>query len=256
MTEWKQLSGEALSFNNYLDIGSAYEIIDGFEDRPTAATVKHGQISGFAFAATLARAYSLAHACDPEADFGGTVVLNRRVDEEAAKLIGKNEGEEDGSVYTEIVIAPGYDEPAIDVLRSKQKKKIRMIQTGKERPDYRYDMKELEGAVLLQEPADYRKRLDARRLEFPTTAKPDQATLQKLLAAWEVVRRVQSNGIVVADGSVSPLFTLRGREAGRALDARRSQLQETQRGGEDRPRQRREVGRGSRVRLRWVLPIP
>ena len=92
--------------------------------------------------------------------------------EEAAKLIGKNEGEDDGSVYTEIVIAPGYDEPALDVLRSKQKKKIRMIQTGKERPDYRYDMKELEGAVLLQEPADYRKRLDARRLEFPTTPSP------------------------------------------------------------------------------------
>ena len=80
MTGWKQLSGDALSFNNYLDIGSAYDIVEGFEDVPTAATVKHGQISGFAFAPTVARAYALAHACDPEADFGGTVILNRAVD--------------------------------------------------------------------------------------------------------------------------------------------------------------------------------
>jgi len=53
MTAWKQLSGDSLSFNNYLDIGSAYDIVEGFEDVPTAATVKHGQISGFAFAATF-----------------------------------------------------------------------------------------------------------------------------------------------------------------------------------------------------------
>jgi phosphoribosylaminoimidazolecarboxamide formyltransferase/IMP cyclohydrolase len=200
MTAWKQLSGEALSFNNYLDIGSAYDIVEGFEDVPTAATVKHGQISGFAFAATVAKAYSLAHACDPEADFGGTVVVNRQVDMAAARLIGKNEGKKDDSVYTEILIAPGYGKPALELLASKQKKKIRMIQAG-ERPDYGYDLKELEGALLLQEAADYRKKLEKSKLTFPTKVKPDEETIQKLLTTWEVVRRVQSNGIVVADGA-------------------------------------------------------
>ncbi len=201
MTAWKQLSGDALSFNNYLDIGSAYDIVEGFEGVPTAATVKHGQISGFAFAATVARAYALAHACDPEADFGGTVIVNRTVDVAAARLIGKNEGKEDDSVYTEILIAPGFDQAASKLLESKQKKKIRMIQAG-ERPDYGYDLKELEGALLLQEAADYRKKLEGSKLTFPTKVKPDEATVQKLLATWEVVRRVQSNGIVVADGTV------------------------------------------------------
>lgn len=200
MTAWRQLSGEAMSFNNYLDVGSAYGILEGFEGRPAAATVKHGQISGFAFAPTVARAYSLAHASDPEADFGGTVVVNRPVDVDAARLIGKNEGGDDASVYTEILIAPGYEEGAVDVLKAKQKKKIRMI-LAQERPDSRYEMKELEGAILLQEGADYTKKLDPSRLTFPTKAKPDEATLSKLLAAWEVVRRVQSNGIVVADGT-------------------------------------------------------
>jgi len=200
MTAWKQLSGESLSFNNYLDIGSAYDIVEGFEDVPTAATVKHGQISGFAFAATVAKAYSLAHACDPEADFGGTVVVNREVDVAAARLIGKNEGKQDDSVYTEILIAPGYAKPARELLESKQKKKIRMIQVD-ERPDYGYDLKELEGALLLQEAADYRKKLERSKLTFPTKVRPDEATVEKLLATWEVVRRVQSNGIVVADGT-------------------------------------------------------
>ncbi len=207
MTSWKQLSGDALSFNNYLDIGSAYGILEGFEGSPTAATVKHGQISGLAFAGSVARAYELAHACDPEADFGGTVVVNRQVDIAAARLIGKNEGKnkeegkEDKSVYTEILIAPSFDEDAIRLLESKQKKKIRLIFAG-ERPDYAYDLKELEGAVLLQEAADYRKKLERAKLTFPTKAKPDEETVQKLLAAWEVVRRVQSNGIVVAGGTI------------------------------------------------------
>jgi phosphoribosylaminoimidazolecarboxamide formyltransferase/IMP cyclohydrolase len=199
MTGWKQLSGDSLSFNNYLDVGSAYDIVEGFEDFPTAATVKHGQISGFAFAPTVAGAYALAHASDPEADFGGTVIVNRRVDLAAALLIGKNEGGEDGSVYTEILISPGYDDEALEVLESKQKKKIRIIETG-ERPDYGYDLKELEGALLLQEAVDYRRKLDRTKLTFPTKVKPDEAAIQKLLATWEVVRRVQSNGIVIADG--------------------------------------------------------
>jgi phosphoribosylaminoimidazolecarboxamide formyltransferase / IMP cyclohydrolase len=199
MTEWRKLSGDALSFNNYLDIGSAYDVVEGFEESPTAATVKHGQISGFAFAPTIAEAYALAHACDPEADFGGTVILNREVDLPAARLIGRNDGVEDGSVYTEILISPGYDDAALELLKSKQTKKIRMIQTGAG-PDYRLDLKELEGALLLQEAVDYKKRLDRSKLTFPTKAKPDEEGVQKLLAAWEVVRRVQSNGIVVADG--------------------------------------------------------
>ena len=75
-----------------------------------------------------------------------------------------------------------------------------MIQAG-ERPDYRYDLKELEGALLLQEAADYRKKLEKGKLTFPTKVKPDEETIQKLLTTWEVVRRVQSNGIVVADGA-------------------------------------------------------
>ncbi len=201
MNHWKQLAGDTLSFNNQLDIGSAYKILEGFEGVPAAATVKHGNISGFAFAPSISEAYTLAHSCDPEADFGGTVVVNRRVDREAAKLIGKNEGENDSSVYTEILMAPSYEPQALKLLESKQKKKIRIIQIG-ERPDYPYSVKMLEGSVLVQEEVDYRKKLDKSKMTYPTREKPDYETLLKLLAAWEVVRRVPSNGIVIAGGMV------------------------------------------------------
>jgi phosphoribosylaminoimidazolecarboxamide formyltransferase/IMP cyclohydrolase len=199
MSSWKQLAGDVMSFNNFLDVGSAYDIVEGY-DAAAVATVKHGQISGFALAPTVAEAYTLAHSCDPEADFGGTVVTNRDIDLQAAKLIGRNEGVKDGSVYTEIVIAPGFSEDALTTLRAKQKKKIRIIQTS-ERPDYPYDLKVIEGAILLQEAPDYRLKLDAGKVTVPTKVKPDARQLEKLLEAWEVVRKVQSNGIVIAEGA-------------------------------------------------------
>ncbi|MBI3859764.1 MAG: bifunctional phosphoribosylaminoimidazolecarboxamide formyltransferase/IMP cyclohydrolase [Thaumarchaeota archaeon] len=200
MSQWKQLGGDTLSFNNFLDIGSAYDIVEGV-DSPAVATVKHGNISGFAFAPTVAEAYSLAHACDPQADFGGTVVANRAVDVEAALLIGKNEGARDLSVYTEIVISPDFTPEAISVLENKQKKKIRVIKADS-RPDFPYDLKVVQGAVLAQEAVDYRTKLDPKVVTYPTKSKPDGDQVQKLLAAWEVVRKVHSNGIVVAQGEV------------------------------------------------------
>ncbi|MDV3277577.1 MAG: bifunctional phosphoribosylaminoimidazolecarboxamide formyltransferase/IMP cyclohydrolase [Nitrososphaerales archaeon] len=199
MGEWKQLAGDALSFNNFLDVGSAYKIVEGLEGAAGVATVKHGQISGFAFAPSVSEAYALAHGCDPEADFGGSVVTNREVDAAAAKLIGRNDGTDDGSVYTEIVIAPGYSPEALEILKSKQKKPIRLIQTTG-RPDIPYDLKVVEGAILLQDAVDYRQRLDPAGVTVPTKRKLDAAEMAKLLAAWEVVRKVQSNGIVIAEG--------------------------------------------------------
>lgn len=200
MADWKKLAGDTLSFNNFLDVGSAYDIVEGYDDVPAVATVKHGQISGFAFAPTVAEAYSLAHSCDPEADFGGTVVTNRPIGLDAAKLIGKNERTDDGSVYTEILMAPSFTEDALALLKGKQKKKIRVIQT-RIRPDFPYDLKVIEGAVLAQESPDYRAKLDPSMITVSTKTKPDRKQLDRLLAAWEVVRKVQSNGIVVAQGS-------------------------------------------------------
>lgn len=202
LPEWKQLFGDVRSYNNYLDIASSYEILEGFEDHPAAATVKHGQISGFAFSTSLADAYRLAHACDPEADFGNTTVLNRTVDEQTASLVGKNEGKADDSVYTEIVLAPSYQPGAIEILKRKQKKKMRIIQTGWP-SSYPYDLKVLEGLALVQKPSDYSKKLSRTSVTVETRTKVDDRSFEILLGLWEIVRRVESNGIVVGDGDLS-----------------------------------------------------
>ena len=197
---WRQLFGDVRSYNNYLDIASSFEMLKGFESMPAAATVKHGQISGFAASNSgLADAYRLAHACDPEADFGNTTVLNRRVDAETAKLIGRNDGSEDQSVYTEIVLAPGYDDDALEILKAKQKKKIRVIETGAP-SSYPYDVKLMEGLILVQQGQNYESRVDPSRVTVETEAKPSAMETAILLGLWEIVRHVTSNGIVVGNG--------------------------------------------------------
>jgi len=210
--EWKQIFGDTRSYNNHLDIASSFEILEGFEETPAAATVKHGQISGFAFSTSLADAYKLAHACDPEADFGNTTVFNREVDVETAKLVGKNE-EDDGSVYTEIVLAPAYEKDALEILKAKQKKKMRLIQTSSG-TSYPYDVKIVQGLTLVQDSPDYRKKLDPSQVTVETKrAKPSAKDTSVLMGLWEVSRRVESNAIVIgngefSDGILSKLWTL------------------------------------------------
>lgn len=199
MWNWEQLFGESLSFNNRLDIGRSFEILDGFEEFPTACTVKHGHISGLAIAPTLREAYQLAHECDPEADFGSTVMFNKAVDIETARLVGKNEGEGDKSVFTEVVIAPGFDQDALATLKSKQKRKMQIIQVGN-RSSLPFDIRILQGSMLVQQTPNYSDKLGAEGLTIVTKQKPDSGTIQKLLLAWEIVRRVESNGIVIGDG--------------------------------------------------------
>lgn len=200
--EWQQLYGDTRSYNNQLDIASSFEILEGFEAYPAAATVKHGQISGFAYSKTgLADAYRLAHACDPEADFGNTTVLNRTVDLETAKLIGKNE-EDNTSVYTEIVLAPGYEPDALELMKAKQKKKMRLIQTTS-RSSFPYDVKILQGLAMIQQAPDYSKKLLSSKVTVETNAKPTPSDFAILLGLWEVARRVESNAIVIGSGEVT-----------------------------------------------------
>jgi phosphoribosylaminoimidazolecarboxamide formyltransferase / IMP cyclohydrolase len=209
--DWKQIFGDTRSYNNHLDVASSFEILEGFEDTPAAATVKHGQISGFAFSTSLSDAYRLAHSCDPEADFGNTTVLNRTVDVETAKLVGKNE-EDDDSVYTEIVLAPGYEKEALEILKAKQKKKMRLIVTTAG-SSYPYDLKVIQGLALVQDTPDYRKKLDPSRVTTETLARPTSEDTSVLLGLWEIARRVESNAIVIGNGEtnidhLSKLWTL------------------------------------------------
>jgi phosphoribosylaminoimidazolecarboxamide formyltransferase/IMP cyclohydrolase len=186
-----KLHGRALSFNNVLDLDSARRLLAEFE-QPACVIVKHNNPCGVAIASSLAEAYEAALACDPMSAFGGVVALNGEVDESLARRLHEN--------FIEVLIAPGYKEAGLEVLR--QKEAIRILEAGEQRAGERgqKDLKRVWGGLLVQD-ADWMP--DRREeMEVATKAEPDERQWADLLFAWTVVRHVRSNAIVIAkDGA-------------------------------------------------------
>ncbi|MBF0619354.1 MAG: bifunctional phosphoribosylaminoimidazolecarboxamide formyltransferase/IMP cyclohydrolase [Candidatus Omnitrophica bacterium] len=190
LAKMKQLHGKELSFNNILDLYAVCDIAYAFKN-PAAAVIKHNNPCGVAEDVTLAKAYKNAWACDTLSAFGGIIGLNRAVDAATAQAIVK-------SGFTECVIAPAFDQAALELLM--QKKNIRLMTLPVE--DFvkdKYDFKKVAGGLLLQE-ADIRE-LAAEELKVVTKKKPTKAQIAALLFGWKVVKFVKSNAIVLAKGS-------------------------------------------------------
>ncbi|MDD5172019.1 MAG: bifunctional phosphoribosylaminoimidazolecarboxamide formyltransferase/IMP cyclohydrolase, partial [Candidatus ainarchaeum sp.] len=181
----KQLQGKELSYNNILDCNSAFKLIREF-DEPTGVIVKHNNPCGVASAESLLDAFKQAKSVDPEASFGGVVALNRKVDAELAKEIT--------SKFVDIVIAPAFDDAALDILRVK--KNMRLMETPglqvKRVPYRKY--RSILGGLLVQD-ANV-KLLD--NLKVVTKRKPTDKEMKAMLYAWKVVKYVRSNAIVYA----------------------------------------------------------
>jgi phosphoribosylaminoimidazolecarboxamide formyltransferase / IMP cyclohydrolase len=182
-----KLHGRALSFNNVLDLDSARRLLAEF-DEAAAVIVKHNNPCGVAIADEVAAAYEKALACDPMSAFGGVIALNRSVDGALAERLHEN--------FIEVLIAPGFDAGALEVL--KQKAAIRLLEDT-ERRDYdmrERDVKRVRGGLLVQEP----DRVDEERpdMDVATEAEPAEGQWSDLLFAWKVCRHVRSNAIVIA----------------------------------------------------------
>jgi phosphoribosylaminoimidazolecarboxamide formyltransferase/IMP cyclohydrolase len=186
-----KLHGRALSFNNVLDLDSARRLLGEFE-QPACVIVKHNNPCGVAVAGSVAEAYEGALACDPMSAFGGVVALNGDVDEALARRLHNN--------FVEVLIAPSYDESALEVLR--QKEAIRILEAGEQRANdlAEKDLKRVSGGLLVQ---DTDRSVDVREeMQVPTKAQPDERQWADLLFAWTVARHVRSNAIVIAkDGA-------------------------------------------------------
>src|SRR5271165_5501502 len=113
----RQLHGKELSFNNLLDLSSARELVEDF-DVPACAIVKHNNPCGCAVGASAQVAYERAFACDPLSAYGGVIAVNRRVDRAFAAELQKQ--------FIEVLLAPGYDEGALEVLQGK--KNVRLLE--------------------------------------------------------------------------------------------------------------------------------
>jgi phosphoribosylaminoimidazolecarboxamide formyltransferase/IMP cyclohydrolase len=185
-----KLHGRDLSFNNVLDLDSARKVLGELE-RPGCGIVKHNNPCGVAVADTIEEAHERALACDPMSAFGGVVALNREVSKPLADRLNES--------FIEVLIAPGYADGALNLLR--QKEGIRVLEdTEKRAYTPGSDMKRVRGGLLVQDP-DWAP--DERGdMEVVTKANPDERQWGDLLFAWTVARHVRSNAIVIArDGA-------------------------------------------------------
>jgi phosphoribosylaminoimidazolecarboxamide formyltransferase / IMP cyclohydrolase len=186
-----KLHGRALSFNNVLDLDAARRLVDEFEG-PAAAIVKHNNPCGAAIGETIAEAYEKALACDPISAFGGVIVLNRGVDKALAERLHE--------AFVEVLLAPGYEEDALE--RLCQKEAVRILEEPERRsyePRER-DVKRVHGGLLVQDPD--RVLEDRSSMSVVTKVEPSEDQWADLLFAWKVCRHVRSNAIVFAtDGA-------------------------------------------------------
>ena len=139
-----QIQGKELSFNNILDIDSAFETVKEFEE-PATVIIKHNNPCGVAISAgSLVDAYRKARDCDPVSAFGGVVGFNRVVDEETAKEMVQ--------IFLEVVIAPGFDPKALEILKTK--KDLRILQTpplSASSVQGGFDLRKVVGGLLVQD---------------------------------------------------------------------------------------------------------
>jgi phosphoribosylaminoimidazolecarboxamide formyltransferase/IMP cyclohydrolase len=186
-----KLHGRALSFNNVLDLDSAKRLVRDFEE-PACTIVKHNNPCGVATGENALDAYRKALACDPMSAFGGVIALNRPIDRELAQALHEN--------FVEVLIAPDYEDEALEVLQ--QKEAIRILCDKEQRkPDpIERDSKRVLGGLLIQ---DRDGEPEPRELmEVVSKTQPSEGQWRDMLFAWKVVRHVRSNAIVIAkDGA-------------------------------------------------------
>jgi phosphoribosylaminoimidazolecarboxamide formyltransferase / IMP cyclohydrolase len=187
----RQLHGKELSYNNYLDLDSALAIVRQFSD-PAAAVIKHNNPCGAAVADTLAVALQRAMEGDPLSAFGSVLGLNRTVDGATADVLATP------GLFVEAIVAPRFESDAFEILTTKPKWKanVRLMEVGDlDRAQSLWAFRYLDGGVLMQE-ADI--LCDPEEIwQVVTEAKPTDAQMADLHFAWQMVRHVKSNAIVL-----------------------------------------------------------
>ncbi|MCW7947130.1 phosphoribosylaminoimidazolecarboxamide formyltransferase [Streptomyces hygroscopicus] len=192
LAEAEQLHGKEMSYNNYTDTDAARRAAYD-HDEPCVAIIKHANPCGIAVGADVAEAHRKAHACDPVSAYGGVIAVNRPVSKEMAEQVAE--------IFTEVVVAPDYEEGALEALTKKKNIRVLKAPNG---PCNRVEAKHIDGGVLLQvtdrlqadgdDPANW-------TLATGDALGPDE--LEELAFAWRACRAVKSNAILLAKDGAS-----------------------------------------------------
>lgn len=192
LAQAEQLHGKEMSYNNYTDADAAWRAAFDHEDT-CVAIIKHANPCGIAISSvSVADAHRKAHECDPLSAFGGVIAANTEVTVEMAEFVA--------GIFTEVIIAPAYEDGAVEILQGK--KNIRVLVASEPRPGGT-EFRQVSGGLLLQQ----RDALDAAgddpaNWTLATGTPADPQTLADLVFAWRTCRAVKSNAIVIAkDGA-------------------------------------------------------
>jgi phosphoribosylaminoimidazolecarboxamide formyltransferase/IMP cyclohydrolase len=193
LAQAEQLHGKAMSYNNYTDADAAWRAAFDHE-AICVAIIKHANPCGIAISSlSVADAHRKAHECDPVSAFGGVIATNTTVSVEMAETVA--------DIFTEVIVAPAYEDGAVDVLA--RKKNIRVLVASEPLPGGT-ELRQVSGGLLLQQ----RDALDApgdnpANWTLATGAPADPETLADLTFAWRACRAVKSNAIVIAKGGAT-----------------------------------------------------
>lgn len=185
MKDFEQLGGKDLSFNNIRDMDLCWKVVSEFKEEKACCAVKHSTPCGVAVGKTAIETYKKAFECDPVSIFGGIVATNYPIDAETAIELNKT--------FLEIVMAPGFDEDALDILR--KKKNLRIIKIKNSVSDAQTWVK-VDGGILVQD----NDRAFSQDIRTMTEKAPTDEQKKALLFAQRVVKYVKSNAIVVSNG--------------------------------------------------------
>lgn len=187
LAEAVQLHGKQLSFNNIHDTNGALDILKEYTGRPTIVGVKHANPCGIGSANILKDAYKKAYESDPMSIYGGIIASNRKIDLDTAKEIGK--------IFIEVVVAPDYEEEALEVLQKKKNIRILKVENIEKQKYSAREVKKVLGGLLVQD-RDQELLLDG--YNCVTNRKPTKEELVDLEFAWKAVKHAKSNGITLA----------------------------------------------------------
>ena len=193
----QQLHGKEMSYNNYVDADAARRAAYDF-DRPAVAIIKHANPCGIAVGSDVAEAHRKAHECDPVSAFGGVIATNVPVSLAMAEQVAE--------VFTEVIVAPGYDDGAVEALTRKKNIRVLVVPEDERRPAA--EIRTISGGLLMQardvidakgesggdDPADW---------TLVCGDPADEATLADLEFAWRACRSVKSNAILLASDGAS-----------------------------------------------------
>ncbi|MFI8487054.1 bifunctional phosphoribosylaminoimidazolecarboxamide formyltransferase/IMP cyclohydrolase [Streptomyces rubrogriseus] len=192
LAQAEQLHGKEMSYNNYTDTDAARRAAYDHAE-PCVAIIKHANPCGIAIGADVAKAHRKAHDCDPVSAYGGVIAVNRPVSKEMAERVA--------GIFTEVIVAPDYEDGALEALT--KKKNIRVLRAP-EAPAAPVEVKPIDGGALLQ----VTDRLQAEGDDpatwtLATGEALSEAELAELAFAWRACRAVKSNAILLAKDGAS-----------------------------------------------------